>query len=128
MDCFRLGPDRGTRGRQRSAQGFVALFNGKDLTGWKGLVGDGNPIKRAKMTPEELAAEQKAADEDMRAHWKAENGVLVFDGKGKSLCTAKDYGDFELLVDWKIEKDGDSGIYSARHAPGADLGSRLQAL
>ncbi len=31
--------------------------------------------------------------------------------KAKSLCTAKDYGDFELLVDWKIEKDGDSGIY-----------------
>jgi hypothetical protein len=91
--------------------GFVALFNGTDLTGWKGLVGDGNPVQRAKMTPEELAAKQQAADEDMRAHWKAENGVLVFDGKGKSLCTAKDYGDFELLVDWKIEKDGDSGIY-----------------
>jgi Domain of Unknown Function (DUF1080) len=92
-------------------EGFVALFNGKDLTGWKGLVGDGNPVKRAKMTPDELAAEQKAADDDMNAHWKADNGVLVFDGKGKSLCTAKDYGDFDLLVDWKIEKDGDSGIY-----------------
>ncbi|HEY1786275.1 MAG TPA: DUF1080 domain-containing protein [Pirellulales bacterium] len=91
--------------------GFVALFNGQDLTGWKGLVGDGNPVKRAGMSPDELAANQKAADEDMRAHWKPENGVLVFDGKGKSLCTAKDYGDFELLVDWKIEKDGDSGIY-----------------
>ena len=47
----------------------------------------------------------------MRAHWKAVDGVLVFDGKGRSLCTAKDYGDFEMLVDWKIEKKGDSGIY-----------------
>lgn len=90
-------------------EGFVALFNGKDLTGWKGLVG--NPKTRAAMKPEELAAAQKVADEKMRAHWKAENGVLVFDGKGDSLCTAKDYGDFELYVDWKIEKKGDSGIY-----------------
>ena len=39
------------------------------------------------------------------------DGVLVFDGKGGSLCTAKDYGDFELLVDWKILPKGDSGIY-----------------
>ncbi|HOT51573.1 MAG TPA: DUF1080 domain-containing protein, partial [Candidatus Hydrogenedentes bacterium] len=90
-------------------EGFVPLFNGKDLTGWKGLVAD--PEKRAKMSPDELAAAQKAADEKMRAHWRVENGVLVFDGKGDSLCTAKDYGDFELLVDWKIEKGGDSGIY-----------------
>jgi hypothetical protein len=37
--------------------------------------------------------------------------VLIYDGKGQSLCTAKDYGDFELLVDWKILDKGDSGIY-----------------
>jgi len=37
--------------------------------------------------------------------------VLVFDGKGQSLCTAKDYGNFELYVDWKIKDKGDSGIY-----------------
>jgi hypothetical protein len=89
--------------------GFTALFNGKDLTGWKGLVLD--PPKRAKMTPEDLAAQQAKADESMRAHWKAVDGLIEFDGKGESLCTAKDYGDFELLVDWKIGPGGDSGIY-----------------
>lgn len=89
--------------------GFVALFNGKDLTGWKGLVA--SPPKRAKMTPEELAEAQKKADEAMREHWQVVDGVFVFDGKGKSLCTAKDYGDFELYVDWKIKPKGDSGIY-----------------
>ncbi len=47
----------------------------------------------------------------MRAHWEVVDGALVFDGGGRSLCTAKDYGDFEMLVDWKIKKDGDSGIY-----------------
>ena len=47
----------------------------------------------------------------MRAHWKAVDGMLEFDGKGRSLTTAKDYRDFELLVDWKIKVKGDSGIY-----------------
>jgi hypothetical protein len=89
--------------------GFVALFNGKNLDGWKGLVAD--PPKRAKMSAEELAQQQAKADESMRAHWRAEDGALVFDGKGQSLCTARDYADFELLVDWKILKDGDSGVY-----------------
>ena len=89
--------------------GFTALFNGKDLTNWKGLVA--NPIQRATMKPEQLSAAQAKADEEMRAHWRVENGEFVFDGKGQSLCTAKDYGDFEIYVDWKIPKNGDSGIY-----------------
>jgi type 1 glutamine amidotransferase len=92
--------------------GFTALFNGKDLSGWKGLVAaDGGPPARAKMSKEELAKAQTAADDEMNAHWSAEDGVLVFDGKGRSLCTARDYRDFEMLVDWKIEAGGDSGIY-----------------
>ena len=90
-------------------EGFTALSNGKDLSGWKGLVG--NPKTRAKMSAEELAAAQDKADESMRAHWSVEDGVLVFDGKGQSLCTVKDYGNFELYVDWKIKEKGDSGIY-----------------
>jgi hypothetical protein len=90
-------------------EGFTALFNGKDLTGWKGLVG--SPKSRAAMSPEALAEAQKKADESMRAHWQVVDGALVFDGKGQSLCTAKDYGDFEMYVDWKIKPKGDSGIY-----------------
>jgi len=89
--------------------GFGPLFDGRTLSGWKGLVAD--PPARAKMSPEELAEAQSAADDRMRAHWKIVEGVLVFDGKGESLCTASDYGDFELLVDWKIEPGGDSGLY-----------------
>lgn len=92
--------------------GFTALFNGKDLSGWKGLAGEGgSPIARSKLTPDQLKAEQAKADERMRAAWSVKDGILVFNGKGDSLCTAKDYGDFEMYVDWKIEKDGDSGIY-----------------
>lgn len=90
-------------------EGFTALFNGTDLAGWKGLVAD--PEKRAKMKPEELAAAQAAADEKMRAHWSVVDGILTFDGKGDSLCTIKDYANFEMFVDWKILSEGDSGIY-----------------
>lgn len=87
--------------------GFTALFNGKDLTNWQGLV----EIKeRAKLTPEEMELAQKKANEKM-IHWKVEDGVIHFDGKGENLQTAKDYGDFELFVDWKIKEKGDSGIY-----------------
>jgi hypothetical protein len=89
--------------------GFTSLFDGSSLNGWKGLVAD--PPHRAKMSPEELGKEQAKADESMRAHWRVEDGQLVFDGKGQSLCTGKDYKDFELLVDWKIPPRGDSGIY-----------------
>lgn len=90
-------------------EGFTALFNGKDLTGWQGLVKD---IKaRKKMSPEEISKAQVEADKIAHAHWSVKDGVLVYDGKGQSLCTAKDYGDFELYCDWKIQAKGDSGIY-----------------
>ena len=96
-------------------EGFVALFNGKDLTNWKGLLKGplDNPARRAKASREELARAQVEADANMREHWKIQDGTLMFDGhrEGRSLATAKDYGDFELYVDWKILPKGDSGIY-----------------
>jgi 3-keto-disaccharide hydrolase len=102
--------------------GFVALFNGKDLTGWKGLLArpNDNPANRAKLSPQELAREQAKADQRLRDHWKADKGEIVFDGKGDSLATSKDYGDFEMLVDWKIPPRGDSGIY-LRGTPQAQI-------
>ena len=88
--------------------GFTPLFNGKDLTGWQGVV----PInKRLKMTPGELKAAQQLADEKVLPHWQAKNGILVNDGQGDNLATAKDFGNIELLLDWKIEPKGDSGVY-----------------
>jgi hypothetical protein len=105
----------GQRKDNTPPSGFVALFNGKDLSGWKGLpVKEGldNPFKRQAAPPEELKKAQAAADQRMRDHWKVVDGTLVFDGKGDSLCTVReDYGDFEFMVDFKIEKAGDSGVY-----------------
>ncbi len=75
-------------------EGFVALFNGKDITGWEAK---GNP--RAK--PRADAAE----------HWTVEDGVLKYDGKCTNLWTAKSYKNFVLMVSWRLPKPGDSGIY-----------------
>ncbi|MFN0131354.1 MAG: alpha-L-fucosidase [Phycisphaerales bacterium] len=102
------------RGASATDPPRTPLFNGTDLSGWKGLVAD--PPTRAKMAPAQLAEGQLAADARMRRHWSVsadESGTpcLVFDGAGDNLCSARDFADFELSVDWKIEPGGDSGIY-----------------
>jgi hypothetical protein len=104
--------------------GYTALFNGKDLTGWRGIPVRSAPNKknangvaaltmpqRLSATPEELAKAQELGDKVAHDHWKVEDGVIVFDGQGQSLVTDKDYGDIELYCDWKIKEKGDSGIY-----------------
>lgn len=117
--------------------GFVSMYNGVDLTGWKGLVED--PIKRSKMDAKTLADKQAKADIQAKQEWKPVNGELHFDAKGyNNLATVKQYGDFEMLVDWKIIDDkkgqGDAGIYlrgspqvqiwdNARISAGAQVGS-----
>lgn len=90
-------------------EGFVALFNGQNLDGWKGVIASGKP--QTELSEEDLAAAQATADAAMHEHWSVVDGELVFDGNGDSISTANDYGDFELLVDWKIPPAGDSGIY-----------------
>lgn len=90
-------------------RGYEPIFNGKDLSGWQGLVE--NPIARSKMTADELAAKQRVADEKAKESWSVKDGAIYFTGEGSNLCTIRPYGDFEMLVDWKISRNGDSGIY-----------------
>jgi hypothetical protein len=95
-------------------EGFARLYNGRDLEGWRGALKGkaGSPPGRAALAKDELAKLQKEADESMNAHWHpVAGGDLIFDGKGLNLVTARDYRDFEMLVDWKIASLGDSGIY-----------------
>ena len=95
--------------------GFKAMFNGKDLEGWKGLAHK-NAAERYKLAGAELKTAQTEADKVMNEHWSVVEGILTYDGTGQSLCTAKDYGDFEFYIDWKIPPGADSGIY-LRGAP-----------
>ena len=73
-------------------EGFTALFNGKDLTGW------GTGV-------------DKPANEKQIAEWKIEGGIIKYTGKDGDLWTTKSYKDFVLMVEWRFEKPGDSGIY-----------------
>ncbi|WP_020468742.1 3-keto-disaccharide hydrolase [Zavarzinella formosa] len=96
-------------------EGFVALFNGKDLTGWKGHI-DMNERKKPEADQAKL---QEARNKLMAETWTVKDGIIHHNPKvnekgqksGVSLQTVKDYGDIELMVDWKIEKAGDSGLY-----------------
>lgn len=66
--------------------GFTALFNGKDLAGWK--------VHAGKMDV-----------------WKADKGMIVVAGSGGGwLMTEKEYGDFELRLEYRLPKHGNSGV------------------
>ncbi|HET6422675.1 MAG TPA: DUF1080 domain-containing protein [Planctomycetaceae bacterium] len=91
-------------------EGFQALFNGKDFTGFHG-VGTEDP-RKIQALPEAERTERFAKSlDDLKEHWKIENGELVNDGKGLYMTTDKDYGDYELHVEWKLIPKGDSGVY-----------------
>lgn len=95
---------------QHPPSGFVALFNGKDLTGWYGL-DHFDPRKLWAMTPDEVARKRQTDMESFKAHWTVENGELVNDGQGLYATTEKEFSDIELLIDYKTVAKADSGIY-----------------
>ncbi|HEX5270085.1 MAG TPA: DUF1080 domain-containing protein [Gemmataceae bacterium] len=91
-------------------KGFTALFNGKDLSGWHGMPHT-NPYDLAAMPEAERMAQIDKWTADAKKHWTVQNGELVNDGNGAYLTTDKDYGDIELLIDYKTVPKADSGIY-----------------
>lgn len=77
-----LTPARGDD--NQAPDGFVPLFNGKDLSGWTVPEGDGG-------------------------HWKVVGGVIDYDAESassgdKSLWSDREYGDFILQVDWRLKE------------------------
>ena len=90
--------------------GYEKLFNGQDLSGWHGM-GHFSPIKLAAMSQADRDEKRASDIDDLKQHWSVENGELVNDGQGVYLTTDKEYGDFELWVDYKTVAKADSGIY-----------------
>ena len=72
----------------RASAGEGAIFNGKDLSGWQGMQGDAK-------------------------NWGVKNGVLAgTGGKGSQwLATTAEYGDFDLSLEYKLPKNGNSGVF-----------------
>lgn len=97
------------------AEGWQLLFNGRDLSGWRSF--DGGAAS---------------------PNWAVRDGALVLTAKtgkmsGGDLVTADSYGAFELTLDWKVERGGNSGVfYLARNAPGTrniyETGIEMQVL
>ncbi len=90
--------------------GFTALYNGTDLSGWRG--GDTFDHRKYLALPADQRAQQdKDWTSDMREHWQAAGEELVNDGNGKFATTVQDYRDFELLAEYRTVARADSGIY-----------------
>src|SRR5690606_12576119 len=49
--------------------------------------------------------------QDTVAGWKIANGVLSTSGKNGDLVSNDTFADFELEMEWKINKRGNSGIF-----------------
>ena len=94
-------------GQPQPPERFRALFNGRDLEDWYGH----NPHETEKLNEPERREKISAAQNDFVAHWRVENGELVNDGNGPYATTKEEFGDIELLIDYKTVALADSGIY-----------------
>jgi hypothetical protein len=100
-----------TRAQQpEPPKGFAAIFNGRDLSYWHGR-GHFDPREIWAMSEEERARKRAEDMPDFKQHWRVENGELVNDGRGVYATTDKDFGDIELLLEYKTVAQADSGIY-----------------
>jgi hypothetical protein len=94
----------------RPPKGFVALFNGKDLAGWHGMP-HFDPYKLERLGEAEREKLLAGWNEDAKKHWQVRDGELINDGKGAYLTTDREFGDIELLVEYRTVPKADSGIY-----------------
>ncbi len=111
LGALLLAPGLLKAGEPKTPPGFTLLFNGKDLTGWHGMGRDYDPYKLEAMSASVRKAQIEKWTEEARKHWSVDNGELVNDGNGPYVATDKDYGDIELLVEYKTVPKADSGIY-----------------
>ena len=89
---------------------FVSLFNGQNLDGWYGIESM-DPRKVAELLPEDFESLKSKSTGPTEAHWKVEDGEIVNDGKGPFLTTEKEFGDYELELEYKTVAKADSGVY-----------------
>ncbi len=91
-------------------EGFTALFNGEDLSGWHGMP-HFDPRKLAEMSEADRDKQIAEWTKEAKAHWKVEDGALINDGQGPYLTTDREFGDIELRIDYRTVAMADSGIY-----------------
>lgn len=112
-------PKHNTLTKAEKNAGWELLFDGKTFNGWRGIGRNGV----------------------QNDHWKVENGmirkvnnaeVLAATGKeidGGDLCTIETFDNYELSFEWKIKKDGNSGIkYNVSEKISTSYGGKYSAL
>jgi len=76
---------------EEKAEGWVSLFDGNSIRDWRGY------------------------KEDISPKWVVDNGTLHFnpdgEGRGGDIISTKQYENFVLSLDWKIEECGNSGVF-----------------
>jgi hypothetical protein len=83
--------------------GFKPLYTGVAFSGWK-------------------------ADPANEGHWKVQDWIIDYDGKGKDLWTEKEYGDFMLVADWRFTRKPVEKEHSVLNPDGADSGRKEKVL
>jgi len=77
------GPWGGSKAQQESRQGFVSLFDGKTLQGWQG---------------------------DVQGYYVEDGMIICKKESGGNLFTNKEYSDFILRLEYKLEPGGNNGV------------------
>ena len=80
------------------SDGWTTLFDGKTLEGWRAYKSEQPP-----------------------AGWTVKDGVLARTGAGGDLMTVKQYGDFELELEWRVAPGGNSGVFYRATETGAEI-------
>ncbi len=81
------GQSHNTLTSEERAAGWELLFDGRSLEGWRPYREAGSP-----------------------QGWAAQDGSLVRVSEGGDIVTDRDFADFELIVEWRVEEAGNSGI------------------
>jgi hypothetical protein len=69
-------------------EGWVSLFDGASLNGWRGY-----------------------KTEEPGKGWQVNEGTLVLKGKkAGDLVTVREFGDFDLMFEWKVTETANSGV------------------
>jgi Domain of Unknown Function (DUF1080) len=116
--------------RADDSAGWVQLFNGKDLTGWKMAAKPGNGI--AELTEKKVDGKVVAFEGTVKGKtiplWRVEDGTIIGGGPSTHLFSERgDYVDFHFRVEAKINDHGNSGQYfRAKFEPGFPAGYEAQ--
>lgn len=105
---FSVEAQKSSQNKKEANNKWISLFDGKTLNGWISVQKDALPSKA----------------------WSAKNGTLVFDpskGRGSDIITTRSFTDFDLSLEFKISRGGNSGIKYFL-LPNTSLGCEFQII